>query len=112
MRFALAPLALAVVSALGAPAADDADAKAAFGKMEATLRKAKSFRTEVRNTLTIGTKTDSDMKGQLIVAGDKQRIELESKGCNRSGSRAEVKPSARLVTSGRCRNDLPGGQRG
>ena len=76
MRFSLATMALAL--ALPVAAADD-DAKAAFAKMETTVRKAKSFQTEFQTTTLIGKKSDADTKGRLLVAGNKVRIEVESK---------------------------------
>src|SRR5262245_25468840 len=51
MRFTLAALAIALT--LPVAAADD-EAKAAFAKMETTVRKAKSFQTEFQTTTTIG----------------------------------------------------------
>jgi outer membrane lipoprotein-sorting protein len=65
---------------LGAVGADDTDAKAVFGKMEATLLKAKSFQTDLAGTTVVGKRTDADVKGRLLVAAvNKLRVELESK---------------------------------
>jgi outer membrane lipoprotein-sorting protein len=97
MRFTLAALVLALLAPVAVAA--DEEAKAAFAKMESTVRKAKSFQTEFRTSTTVGKKSDADTKGRMLIAGDKVRIEVESKDTRASAKLLLVSDGKKMYAS-------------
>lgn len=96
---------LAVLAA-GAAAADDADAKALFAKMEAAVLKAKTYQTHLAVTASTAAEAMADLKGRVLVAeGNKLRMEFDGKIQGKAETLSFVSDGAKMRLSGK---DKPG----